>query len=229
MNPVLLDLLRRRVLSEGEDTAGLLPHVVALVVVATALPQREGTGLRERLFAGARTHLLCYLAGSTDDWESARICYVVSARESRGDAEEIARRASLLAGGVTPRDTARPIRLLASLVAHAGIDVDDAIVQAIAAAANRTDPRDPSKARDRLLLLMKAESEGRWSAGWHLGTEQHLYRLMLSGELPKIAAASQAAGGWFVWDDAVGAPRFVEKERWLAMWRGAEGVIGSGC
>jgi len=82
-----------------------------------------------------------------------------------------------------------------------------------------------------LAQLMSDLSETAYCAGWHKGTEWFVWRLLVEGGtfgqvdvaqvatlLRAIAAVSEAADAWIVWDDVDDDPKAVPLDEWKARY-----------
>ena len=73
-----------------------------------------------------------------------------------------------------------------------------------------------------LLRTMQELSEEHYAAGWIIGLEHYLWHMVQTkpgteeGQILQFLA--EAAGGWWMWDDAQEAPVFVPLPIWLGAY-----------
>lgn len=123
---------------------------------------------------------------------------------------------------MTDRETLDKARAL-----FTGQTQGDLLAREVIAIAERfSDTEATRKAGDDLLTEMECTSEECMSAGWLYGLEHILWDAIESGQTTwangtidavYLAELSDRCGGWWVWDEESGAPRFVSLATWSAM------------
>lgn len=95
------------------------------------------------------------------------------------------------------------------------------------------DVMDGDEAADTLLQEMGRISEDYYCAGWLTSLEFDLWRMVQGGdtgygfgrlsphEVDKLRWLSEQCGGWWIWDEQMGA-RFVTLKEWESMYKSHE-------
>lgn len=125
---------------------------------------------------------------------------------------------------MTDRETLDRARLL-----FVGDTQGDRLAREVIRIAERfADTEASRKAGDELRDEMERTSEECMSAGWLHSLEHILWDAIESGQTAwangtidtaRLKDLSDRCNGWWVWDDAVGHPRFVSLSTWAGMKR----------
>ena len=131
---------------------------------------------------------------------------------------------------MTDRETLEKARAL-----FTGATQGDTLAREVIAIAERfADTEAVRNASDELLAEMESTSEECMCAGWIHSLEHILWDAIESGpgetnwangtiDITYLKELSDRCGGWWVWDEVAGGPRFVSLATWAVM-RAAEKV-----